>query len=717
MFDFAGDIRRVPVCRVLIPWLAGVLLAGAFPQPGGWLLFSVLAGTIALLWVLAERIVGHRRYSWARIAWVPAITVFLFTGLAFGRYKGEGENAACRDGVALSGTVLTPPVRKAYGLRFEIRADAVFTPDSVIATRERLTVMVDSSLRISPAPGERWLLQGTLRPLSAAPNPSSFDYRAYMAGRGITNSMQCSRTDTAIRLKPGRNNLMSLPLRVSARFTELWGGEGNGDLAVLRAITLGDKGALTEELRDSYSGAGASHVLAVSGLHVGMIWWILDRLLAFRGKRFMVRLGRSLLITAILWFYAALTGGASSVCRSVTMFSLVSLAGILSRRSSVMNTILLSALILLLLSPSRFFDTGFRLSYLAVCGIVLLQPRLAAWCRSRYRFLNRILDLITVSIAAQVFTFPLTLALFHQFPVAFILTNLVVIPLATVIVSLFVVTAPLLLAGWLTGPVTAVLCFFARLMNRWTLLVSGLPGAVAEGIPFTGETAAVVLVCVLLFAGLLIYRKAVWLILGLAGCAVGLFFLTTRKLEESRRSELLVCQFRDATVLVATCGLNSENVVLPGTYCDTAAVLRWLEQYKIERPRGCTSRTLIGLQDSIGASTGPVAIRAVAGSELIHAGGFRIYRAGKGFAPDDSTLIRTFDPDLVLVTDLPAANLPALQQIFIGVPLIIDGSAPPWISVQMDSLYPELWQTRQKGAFLLNRPVFIPCSNCGEVHD
>jgi len=712
--DFAEDIRRVPLFRLIVPWLTGLLTGSWCTERSTDLIPFCILLLILLFWIILELFYGRKHYNWSYRAWMFILPVFILTGYLGGHLQSD-EPVCIPDGeiLAISGVIQGSPLKRTYGLRFECRTDAIYTEDTIMAVKMVFQVYFDTSLvSMDPRPGERWFIAGSISPVRKDPNPVPFDYADYLAGKGIYYRLFASEDFPAGRVElKAKDRWTTLPARVADRFIRGWGGDDDPETAVLRAITLGDKGSLTAELREAYSGAGASHVLAVSGLHVGMIWWVLDRILFFRGKRFFHRLVRAVLILGILWFYAALTGGTASVCRSVTMFSMVSLAGLLSRRSSVVNTIFLSALILLAADPARIYDTGFQLSYLAVLGIVLLQPRLSRIVTFRSRILNRIRDLVMVSLAAQLFTFPLSLHLFHQFPVAFIFTNLAVVPLASVLVTLFILTAPFFLAGILTEQIIFLLRLPAGLMNACTALITRLPGAVATDIHFTGWAVAGALAVVVMLTAFLIYRNSGWLTVALLAAAVSIGGLCVRLRAEARENGLLVAHFRAATVLAGTDGLYREYLILPGVWADTAAIMRWAEQTELARPAGCRSRIVVWQENMNGSGMLPGCLPAGEGLTLAVSGKFRVLIAGKGWRPEMTPLLSALPVDLVLPGDLPVSRIGEICLTFPGIPVIADGTTPPWVVDDLPEKVPQVWMTGEQGACYLQKHEFIQNSN------
>ena len=262
-----------------------------------------------------------------------------------------------------------------------------------------------------------------------------------------------------------------------------YGADGQ-NYAVLAAMTLGDKSALSRELKDDYSISGASHVLALSGLHLGIIYGILTLLsLSFR-RRWLSQL----IIMSAVWAYVVLVGMPASVVRSAVMLSVIALVTILNRNNILLNSLSLAAFVILVMNPLSLYDIGFQMSFMAVLGIALFLPML---CRQRLfmarwkKWLYKLWGMIAVSLAAQLGTAPLVAYYFGRFSCYFILTNLVVIPFAVVVlygtiavvVTFFSPTVSTFLAGILIGIVQE--------MNKILHWIASLPGASVDGISWS----------------------------------------------------------------------------------------------------------------------------------------------------------------------------------------------------------------------------------------
>ena len=266
--------------------------------------------------------------------------------------------------------------------------------------------------------------------------------------------------------------------------------------AFLKAFYLGIRNEIPEDIKTNYKDSGVLHILALSGLHVGILLTILELLLSpivrFRhGKKM-----RSFIVIVVLWGFAVLTGLSPSIVRAVTMFSFFALAHGLHRQTNSINTLFISALVVLLIQPNFLFDVGFQLSYTAVLGILLIKPILDQYGQPIHFVLKPIVTLLKVSVAAQLGVLPLSLYYFHQFPALFFLTNLLVIPLLVLCLwgGFFIIVFSGLKA--INEPLIYGFELLIEMMNRCTNWVANFDVFLFKHITFDG---------VMLFAFYLIF--------------------------------------------------------------------------------------------------------------------------------------------------------------------------------------------------------------------
>ena len=247
------------------------------------------------------------------------------------------------------------------------------------------------------------------------------------------------------------------------------------ELSIISALLLGDKQSLSLEAKASYSNAGAMHVLAVSGLHVGIILYILTAVfnLIFGKDKFTFT--KTSLTILLIWGFAFVTGLSISVLRSAIMFSFIAIGTVIKHKISIYNTIALSAFVILLINPLFLFDVGFQLSYVAVIGIITIQPKIYNLIYVKNKYINHAWNITAVSIAAQISTLPISIYYFHQFPVYALLSNLFVIYLATALLVLGIIAILISFIPQLLFIVYWILHPVIYLLNLIVEIVAELP--------------------------------------------------------------------------------------------------------------------------------------------------------------------------------------------------------------------------------------------------
>jgi len=286
--------------------------------------------------------------------------------------------------------------------------------------------------------GERILFYTSIAVPEQRAIPGQFDYARYLRRQGVAGTAYVrggywQRIETNQRVL----SLKQKALNLRDKLLEYYGNLGfHGDeLAVLSALTLGDKSELKASLKEMYSVTGASHVLALSGLHLGILYGICAFVLSFLYLGRFTNWIRMGCLLAVLWGFSFVVGLSASVVRSACMFSLFAIAKCLNRRSLSWNTLALSAFLMLLYQPYYLFDVGFQLSYAAVAFIIWLHPVVFAWWKPSNRILRYIWGICSVSLVAQLGVAPLIMYYFSRFSVYFLLTNLLVVPLTFCIVA------------------------------------------------------------------------------------------------------------------------------------------------------------------------------------------------------------------------------------------------------------------------------------------
>ena len=456
----SASLLKLPTipCLVLLV-LAGCLLGASKKRTPG-VVFWALAGLFSFalgLWCMARTLPENRplHYAYSKNHNTVPVQVRVLEELRHNtysyRYLGEVTGLGGRPA---EGRVL-----------LEIRRDSATLPLEV--GQELLSARFPAHMK---APG----------------NPGEFDYRKYLEGIGVYGRL--SPAPSALLLLETRNGGV-IPFVEKLRTYLLESLEDIGleeaELGIAKALLLGDRTRVEPELYASYRKAGALHLLAVSGLHVGILAAFLYGLLGpLRHFRHGCEL-RLLLGTSLLWGYALLCGFSPSVVRAVILFSFVSYALYIQRPGQTLHFLAVAwILMLVLINPAWLLQVGFQLSFAAVGAIVVFTPVLLKQWPWKGRVGSGLGRLVCVSVAAQAGTLPLTLFYFHQFPGIFLVSNLLLLPGIGILLAMGFASLFLQALGLL--PPLLAFCYgqSLSLMNgliRWT---GGLDEFHVEGIPW-----------------------------------------------------------------------------------------------------------------------------------------------------------------------------------------------------------------------------------------
>lgn len=357
-----------------------------------------------------------------------------------------------------------------------------------------------------------------LNEIKAPQNPHEFNYRKYLRNKNIhyqaylpAGSWKIIDHNQANPIKQFAINSRQYLLK-SLKNAKL----SDSEFAVAAAILLGQDDILDAETRQDYAGAGAMHVLCVSGLHVGIIYLAFNFILGFLKRRKFQKLLKTILLILIIWIYALITGFSPSVLRASVMLSFIVLGNALNKKGSVYNSIAASAFVLLLLSPSMIMEVGFQLSYAAVIGIVSIYSLLKKHLKHNNRIIDKILSILIVSAAAQIGTFPLAIFYFHQFPIYFLLTNLVVILLATIIINLGFIFLILSSVPIISSGLQFIFSLLLNGMNVYVSWIESLPGSTLKSLVLNPTEIFIIYLLIIGLAQSLLKKSKNWFVLSIS---------------------------------------------------------------------------------------------------------------------------------------------------------------------------------------------------------
>jgi competence protein ComEC len=511
--------NRFPFARILLPFLTGISIALYFnlTRVIPLFLFLIVFFIYGLLAVAIQSKLSFR-FRWFSGAFI--ILFFLMAGYQltvlqrsvndinyYGKHVTKNGIYICR---------LTEPVQmKDNSCRAIVEIKAVNDSAKWNNTSGKAVIYFEKdSFSQQLFYGDLLLISANFKTVLPPLNPGEYDYKSYLKNCSVEYSAYLRKEKWDLISKDEGNFLWKYAYSFQQKLVAILGkcGLAGREYGVISALLVGYTDKLDPELIKDYQGSGAMHILSVSGMHVGVIYMVLNFFLFFFDKFRYGRIPKAIILVLFVWCYALLTGLSPAILRSATMFTFIAIANGFRYRHNIFNSLAGSALFLLIINPFFLTDIGFQLSYLAVAGIVAIYPPIKKTWNSRYWLINQVLSLIAVSIAAQIVTFPLTVYYFHQFPNCFIPVNIVVIPLSAIVIYSGIAYLIFYSVPFLSFIFGKALTWSLLGLNNSITFMEHLPYAVAKGISITTiEMVLLYLIIILVFIHLKFKRAKVFI--------------------------------------------------------------------------------------------------------------------------------------------------------------------------------------------------------------
>lgn len=532
-----------PFVRLLFPFVMGIIIAiYANFNSHCWIYLSVLLVLLICAETFLFKLSSH--YTLRYCSGILFALSLILLGIALTVLNNQliaPNHFSKVNAETYSGVIVESPIEKSKCYKVILKVDRIKSGVTWVPTTGKLLCYLEKKSIDEPRTGDRILFQSTLKEIDEPKNPGQFNYKQYLYYHNIYHQVYLYSSSWNRTGREGswlKNTAYDIRKELIRSFKE--NGLKDDQLAVASALLFGATDLLEPGLIRSYAGTGALHVLSVSGLHVAIIYGFLQLILSFLKQRKNGKIIIGVIILLFIWFYAILTGLTPSVLRSTTMFTFIVIGEILSRKSSVFNSVAASAFVLLCIDPFLIMEVGFQLSYLAVTGIILIYPIIHRQFRFNTWLAKQIWSITSVSIAAQIATFPLGLLYFHQFPNYFIFSNLLIIPLSGLILYTGVIASAFYFIPCIQKFFVILLDYSIWIMNKLVGWIEQLPFALMEGISITMlETG-------LLYSGLLAWllwyntSKPTYIkfVLGSLACITILQFC--ENIEQQNQEQLIV---------------------------------------------------------------------------------------------------------------------------------------------------------------------------------
>jgi competence protein ComEC len=495
--------KKAPFLRLLIPLIAGIILQFYLKMP----IKIITASSIILLsvFILFSFLPEAIRF---RFKMIQGIVISLFL-MAFGSlvtWKKDIRNQSAwygnytDSGSFIVATIKEPPVEKPKSYKALATVEVVVNKEfHQKLTGKVLIYFAKDSASSKLAYGNKVIFQKPLQAIKNSGNPGAFDYARYCSFQQIYQQVFLKRDEWVLSQQTNRSFFTAIIYKTRAYVLQALTHyiPGNDESSLAKALLIGYRMDVDKDLVQAYSNAGVVHLIAISGMHLGFIYFILTWIFAripFINRSKILKL---VLILFCLWFFALLTGAPASVLRAAVMFTFIAIGDSFQKRKSSYNLLAASAFILLVYDPFLLWDVGFQLSYLAVLGILIFQKYIYHWFYFKNKVLNWMWTGASLSLAAQLLTLPVCIFYFHQFPLLFLLSNMIAIPLSTAalwgcLAIIFLSYVPRLAA--LAGKLTWCIIW---LLNHFILSISAIPFSLWSGL-FISITGVIILYFILI---------------------------------------------------------------------------------------------------------------------------------------------------------------------------------------------------------------------------
>lgn len=554
------EFGKIPFVRILVPFLVGILanLYFAINQPS----FSLILTIILISSLLAFK---QKQSKHIRIPLLILLDMALFLlGIELTKHSQLctrqnyfANKVEVKGEMFWIAQVNDIPVSKPRSIKMDLKVIGV-KGDSAYLNAEGNVIgyFQKSEIVNSLKPGSLVLIKSELKEIGEPQNPHAFNFKDYLADKNVYHTTYIDSNSFSILPLQSSFSLWQMGLRIKSKIIQRLGEVGLSENArtICSALITGFDDDIDKEVMEAFSHSGTLHVLSVSGLHVGLIYLLLNYVFGFIDRHKKYKLAHFIFISVCLWFFALITGFSAPVLRSVIMFNLLGLGNLYFRNKSFnrINILAVSAFILLLYHPLWIRDIGFLLSYSALFGIIYFYPKLYKLYEPQQKLSTKIWQSTAMSFSATITTLPITLLVFHQFPIWFAFANLIVVPLSFVLLVLAFVA--LLKIGFISVLVNVTTTFMVGFIS----LFQTEGWAFIDHIDFTFTDAVGSALVIFFFTALCIKRSYGYAISLLSTIIVWQLLALGSSYDSKTKNEVVVYQ----TPEVSTISLKNANTTV-----------------------------------------------------------------------------------------------------------------------------------------------------------
>ncbi|HEY2722798.1 MAG TPA: ComEC/Rec2 family competence protein [Chitinophagaceae bacterium] len=692
---FAGQTpvwKKAPFVRFLIPLVIGIALQW-YLHPTLGTLYIVTLSTLPLL-VSSLFLKGFTRYRFIVLHGIGVFILFFALGCLLTRFKdirsGQWYGRYYEKGNLVKVVLQEPLVEKANSDKAIATVIALSDGHKTVFCDGDLILYFQKDPALHLNYGSQIIFSTPLQEIKNSGNPAAFDYKRYCLFQNITHQVFLKKGDF-ITINEKKRRLIDrilFPLRQKVLSIMRSNIPGEKEYGLAEALLIGYKDDLDKNLVQSYTNTGVVHIIAISGMHIALIYWLLAMLCKpLKRLRYSKWLIAAIIISG-LWIFSLLAGAQASVVRSAVMFTCIVIGGQISRKASIYNTLAASAFILLCYDPFWLWDVGFQLSYAAVLSIVIFSKPIYHWFYIKNKILDSIWKLNAVSIAAQLLTTPFSLYHFHQFPNFFLLTNVIAVPLSSVIVLGEIFLCCISFIPFLASLSGKILHGLIWIMNSHIERIEALPYSLWSGLQIDFLQAGLLIIIVTGFSHWLLEKKK-------PGTWIGL--LSTLLFMLARSHSFYNCERQQKIVVYDIPGHQAIDIIDGRHYLFI----------------GDTALAADNFLNALNFKPGHILYRVNSIdhlSNIFFSGNFLEYNSKRILVADDyydfDTVSYKLPIDLLIISKNTRLDLLKLCKTFLIRQVILDSSVPPWKTKywkkQCDSMQLASDDIAEDGAFVMN---------------
>ena len=681
--------KKAPFLRLLFPLMLGILLQWYLSFSLKTIVFTAAVPVLILL--SATFLPLAAKYKWRAFSGFAVTTLIIITGAVLVwvndvRHQQDWLGNKKYNEAYLLATIKEPLVEKPASLAAVVEIEGMYNDQHLKpVSGTAILYFKKDSLSQTLDYGSQILISKPLDTIKNEGNPGSFNYQRYCLFQGITHQTNLGDADYVLLPGTVQNTFYRFLYQSRIQIISIIRKyvKAPKEQGLAEALLIGYKGDLDKDLVQSYTNTGVVHIIAISGLHLGLIYWLLLLLTKpLNRKRWLWP--RLIIILAGLWLFSLLAGGQPSILRSAVMFSVIAFANVLDKRSSIYNTLALSAFLLLCINPFWLWDVGFQLSYAAVLSIIIFFKPIYHLLLPQNKLLDGLWKMMAVTLAAQLLTLPVSLYHFHQFPTLFLFTNMLAIPLSSIILMGEILLCVLFFISPIAMLIGKSVEWLLRLMNTYIEGMNSVSFAVWDNILITGTQAVVLTIFIAAFAWWLQQKTKPSFWLSIVSICIFFGIQSVHFIERSEQRKLIVYNVPRYQAIDLIDGTNY-------TFIGDAALEQndQLRNFHIQ-----PTRILYGVQktDSDTASR------------------FVTFYNKKILVIDTalhfSNALSKEPIDVLVLSHNPKIYITDIAHRFTTRQIIIDGSVPPWKAKlwqkDCDSLHLNCYNVSEKGAFVMN---------------